>query len=261
LGFSAGNLPDEPGALGFLSAPDNVRLAFIKRGMRLKRSSALLAVRGGYGAMRILPSLHRLWGLFPPKPLIGFSDISALHLSRLAATGVGGWHAPNLTTLSSIGKFDAERVFARLTGEDRSPWVFDSHSVVNRGQATGPLLGGNLSLFSQLYGSPFCPKTHGAILLFEDIDERPYEVDRMLTGLRLRGAFQGPAALIFGSFTAKDGDSSESMGEVLTSFGKTLRIPVLLSAPFGHGGANSPWYYAQLGRLTAGARGGMLHFL
>jgi muramoyltetrapeptide carboxypeptidase len=260
FGFSLGSLPKEPGHLGYLAASDKARLNTLKRAMESSRSSALLATRGGYGAMRLLGELAPLWSGFPPKPIIGFSDITALHLSRLSFQGLGGWHAPNLTTFPIMGRDNARKSVLALIGEESSPWTFSPESVVRKGESQGPLLGGNLSLFSQLYGSAFCPKSSRTILLFEDVSELPYQVDRMLTGLKLKGAFENVHAVIFGSFTSQNDSNFDLMRKVLTIFGRSLKVPVLLDAPFGHGKINMPWYYGEIGKVDTSGKSAHLYF-
>jgi muramoyltetrapeptide carboxypeptidase len=222
-------------------------------------TKGILAVRGGYGAMRLLEELAPLWEAFPPKPIIGFSDISALHLARYAATGVGGWHAPNLTSLSRLGPLGAGRALRAVFGGGREDWLFSRGGVLKTGASRGHLVGGNLSLFSQLYGTAFCPGTQGAIILLEDVNERPYALDRLLTGLRLRGAFRKAGGVVFGSL-AEPGEEVQ-VGAVLRDFAETIDVPVLSGAPFGHGAQNSPWFYGEEAILEATPRGGSLRFV
>lgn len=254
-GLSVGPGPGGPSRPPGLSADDGPRLRDIADAMSDARYAALLAVRGGYGSMRLLRGLRGLWGGFPPsKPLIGFSDISALHLSRLALSGVGGWHAPNLCTLTRLAPGGAAKALGILAGGARAPWPFPKGSVLRKGDASGPLIGGNLTLFSQLYGTPHCPKGSGAILLLEDTAESPYRIDRMLTGLSLRGAFGGCAGVVFGSFLGS-GDRGQARG-VLRDFAGSLGVPVVMGAPFGHGRANLPWFYGEHAFIEGTADGG-----
>jgi muramoyltetrapeptide carboxypeptidase len=246
-------MPEEEKGRPYLSGPDSLRLESVQRGMESPESSGLLAVRGGYGATRLLTSLSGLWKNFPPKPLIGFSDVTALHLARMKACGCGGWHSPNLTTLGRLGVRKTREVLSALKGERREPWIFPPSSVFNSGKARGPLLGGNLTLFSQLYGSGYCPDAQGHILLLEDVDEKAYSIDRMLTLLSLKGAFLGIQALVFGSF--EKSDDPALVAEMLSDFAGTLAVPVMLNAPFGHGSDNLPWYYGETAEFERGSLG------
>jgi muramoyltetrapeptide carboxypeptidase len=222
--------------------------------------SELLAVRGGFGAMRLLRGLAPFWHVFPRnKPLLGFSDVTALHLARLRATGVGGWHAPNLTAFARLTPDEAGRALNVMKGGDFRPWEFGSGDVLSPGTAEGPLLGGNLTVFSSMAGSNYCPDTEGTIILLEDVNELPYSVDRMLTSLLLRRAFKGVKALVFGEFT-DCGDPAE-IRAILAECAAAAGIPAVMNAPFGHGERCSPWFYGEKGRLTAGRRGAALEFL
>jgi muramoyltetrapeptide carboxypeptidase len=176
----------------------------------------------------------------------------------LASTGIGGWHAPNLTTFGRFGLNKAREAFSRLFGENNRPWVFPKEAVLRPGKAQGPLLGGNLTIFANLYGSRYCPSTEGSILLFEDVNEQPYSVDRLLTGLFLRGAFQGVEAVVFGSFENSGEDGL--VLEVLSDFAKYFSVPVLSAAPFGHGEDNSPWFYGEMASIAAEPSGAVLKF-
>ena len=161
---------------------------------------AVFCARGGYGATRLL---SRLSGRAPPgapKPLIGFSDITALHL-WLQAHGRRSIHGPVLTQLGRLAAATAERLFALLESARPAPALVGTATYV-AGVAEGALLGGNLSVLSRMLGTPFMPALDGAILLLEDQGERPYRLDRMWTHLQLAGVFARVRGIALGSFTA-----------------------------------------------------------
>jgi muramoyltetrapeptide carboxypeptidase len=221
--------------------------------------SELLAVRGGFGAMRMLRHLSPFWHVFPHnKPVIGFSDVTALHLARLSATGAGGWHAPNLTAFARLSPSEATRALNVMRGEDPRPWPFGEGEVLVPGEAQGPLVGGNLTVFACLWGSPHCPDTEGAVVLLEDVNEQPYAVDRLLTSLSLRNAFRRASALVFGDFVGC-GDQAE-IRAILSECARAAGVPAVMDAPFGHGDRCAPWWYGERGRLSAGPGGGKLEF-
>ncbi|MDR2422236.1 MAG: LD-carboxypeptidase, partial [Deltaproteobacteria bacterium] len=87
----------------YLAGTDDERRFSLHMLMGDPEVKALLAIRGGYGSLRLLPALRPLWPLYPPKPIIGYSDLTALHMARLAISDVGGWHAPMLCDLSAPG--------------------------------------------------------------------------------------------------------------------------------------------------------------
>jgi muramoyltetrapeptide carboxypeptidase len=243
----------------YLAGTDETRLMGVLEMMDNPGVSELLAVRGGFGAMRLLKDLTPFWHVFPRnKPIIGFSDVTALHLARLKATGTGGWHAPNLTTYARIHPEEASRAISAMKGEDERPWGFGGQDVLVPGVASGPLTGGNLTVFAGLWGSPYCPGTEGSLVLLEDVNEQPYAIDRLLTSLALRRAFKGAAGIVFGEFV-NCGDPKE-IRAILEDCAGAAGVPAVMNAPFGHGERCSPWYYGERGRLSLYAEGGMLEF-
>src|SRR5262245_38730233 len=150
----------------------------------------VVAARGGYGSMRIL---SRVWPSVnggPPisgsaKALVGFSDITALHAALQAARRVS-IHGPVVTQLGTQPSNVVARLFQILEDGTGPPAPLAGTPVVG-GIAEGPLLGGNLSIVTRLLGTPWLPNLTGAVLLLEDVGERPYRIDRMWTHLRLAG--------------------------------------------------------------------------
>jgi muramoyltetrapeptide carboxypeptidase len=122
------------------------------------------------------------------------------------------------------------------------------------GRARGPLLGGNLEVFSRLLGTPFMPDLDGAILFLEDLGERPYRIDRLITHLDSAGVFSAAAAVLIGDFSGcrepePTRDASPSADEVLEERLGRLAIPVALGAPVGHGARNLALPYGVLAEL------------
>src|SRR5262245_32370940 len=148
--------------------------------------AGVVAARGGYGSMRILA---RVWpsvnggppGPGSPKVLVGFSDITALH-AALQSAGCVNIHGPVVTQLATQPSTVVERFFRTLEDAAVPPAPVAGTPVVG-GVAEGPLLGGNLSVLTRLLGTPWLPDLAGAVLLLEDVGERPYRIDRMWTHL------------------------------------------------------------------------------
>jgi muramoyltetrapeptide carboxypeptidase len=243
---------------GYLAGPDDERVEELLYALRDHGHEALFAIRGGYGSMRLLPALKDLWKSLPPKPIVGFSDVTALHLSRLANSGVGGWHGPNLVSIPKLSGEAAGEAIGTILGRGPKGWGMPEGSALAFGRAEGPCLGGNLTILSHLYGTPHCPSARGAILLLEDTGERPYRLDRLLTGLSLRGAFRGVAGVLFGCLDGPKGEGSVPW--VLEGFAASLRCPVAFGAPFGHGARNLPWFYGEPAVLEAGPGGSRIAF-
>ncbi|MDR2351910.1 MAG: LD-carboxypeptidase [Deltaproteobacteria bacterium] len=247
INFHPPMYPCEP-VHGYLANSDKVRLEGLLEEVKVFLPDALLAIRGGYGCMRLLQDLKNHWRSIPPKlPIIGFSDITALHLARFALTSIGGWHAATLNAINRQGLIWGENDFKVIFGGSTAGWNFERDQILYAGEAIGPLMGGNLTLLSQLWGSEFCPSLSGYLVLLEDTDEAPYAIDRNLTALALKGAWEGVLGVVFGEFT--NCSEPEMLVEVFGEFAQRLRVPVAMGAPFGHGKRNSPWFYGEKGIL------------
>lgn len=240
---------------GYLAGPDEVRASVLARAMLDPDVDGIVCARGGYGSMRILDALP--WSTFAdrPKRLVGFSDVTAVHLSAIGR-GVATVHGPNVT---GLGRFitAAERstLIAALEDGPLEPW--DDLDVIVDGEASGPVVGGNLALVEAMAAAGRLVVPPGAILALEDVTERPYRIDRMLTSLLLGGHLARASAIVFGGFTqcepAPDGVTVE---EVLRERTCRLGVPVVARAPFGH---HAPNHAFLLGR-PATLRGGRLEW-
>ncbi len=208
---------------------------------------AVFAARGGYGAMRLLPSLK----LGAPKHLVGFSDITAVHLAAQRA----GWRSVHGPVLTQLGRSPAD-VTQRLWDvlEGRAVPALTGTRTVRGGVAEGPLLGGNLSVLTRLIGTPWMPDLRGCVLLLEDVGERPYRLDRMWTHLDLSGLLAGVRGVAFGEFTGCDEPNGPTSAEVLDELAGKLDVPVAAGFQVGHGDVNFPVSLGTPVRLDAGAR-------
>jgi len=225
----------------------------------LQPNAPLVAcMRGGWGSARLLErplAAKEHW-------LLGFSDVTSLLWARQAAGLPGGIHGPMVTTLGAEPEWSQERLRALLFGEALPPL---QGTVWNPGQAEGPCLAGNLTVATHLLGTPHLPDLSGAILLFEDIGEAPYRIDRMLSHWRLSGALQQIAGLGFGSFSDCEGDEDDArdpqhsfgLQAVLQERCGDLGIPVIADLPFGHRCGNAAIPIGRRARLD-GERGQLL---
>lgn len=229
---------------GYLAGPDALRLADLHAALADDEVAAIHALRGGYGCMRLLDGIDTRLLRAHPKPLLGYSDLTALH-ALWFRQGLPSLHAPMAASdmlrpaLGASGEADRDALFALLqrgvrAGEVWSP-PLDPAGLRVPGTASGPLIGGNLSLVAALLGTPWAWPADGAILFLEDINEEPYRVDRLLTQLRLAGVLDAAAGFVLGSFT--EGGSPEGvLQQMLGGLGK----PVLGGWPAGHGTPNRP---------------------
>lgn len=192
---------------GYLSGSDEVRARDINTMFADDEVDAIFCIRGGYGTMRILDQLD--YGLIArhPKIFMGFSDITALHIALLQKSGLATFHGPMPTACWAGKPLDAfslasmyrALMHAQPAGELLNPQEYPKQTMQS-GQAEGILVGGNLSLIAGTIGTPWELDTKGRILFIEEVGERTYCVDRMLTQLRLAGKFDDCAGVVFGDF-------------------------------------------------------------
>lgn len=234
----------------YLAGTDTRRVEELARALTDPNARAVFCARGGYGAMRLLPSLPL--ADMAPLALVGFSDITALHLS-LQRLGRVTLHGPVVTHLGKQPPEVQEYLF-RLLESPEAPPPLQGKATYVPGLVEGPLLGGNLSVFSQLLGTPYMPPLEGAILLLEDVGERPYRLDRMWTHLRLAGVFERVRGLVLGDFTdCEQKDAPYGSADVLRSLAEETGLPCAAGFPIGHDIPNYPVALGTHVRLDAGA--------
>lgn len=235
---------------GYLAGDDARRAAELSAAMTDPDVDAIVCARGGYGAMRILDDLP--WRAFAERPkwLAGFSDVTALHLVA-NARGVVTLHAPNVTGLGrSITPAERLSVIDALEGRPASAWR--ALDVIRAGRARGPIFGGNLALVAAMAAANRLVVAEGAILVLEDVTEKPYRVDRMLTSLLLGGHLARAGAIVFGGFTQCDpGPDGMTVDQVLRDRTSSLRVPIAARAPFGHGAPNETFALGADAELDA----------
>ncbi len=236
------------GRTQYLAGTDAERAADLNAMFADPQVDAIMALRGGYGAMRILPLLDYEMIRRNPKPLIGYSDITALHCAIHQRCGMITYHgqtAMSPFTNYSIQEF--QRVLmqpqARLRIGAPPPFQKGPGKVnrenritpMNPGVARGRLIGGNLTLVSCLMGTPWEPDFAGRLVFLEDVHETPYRIDRMLTQLVISGKLAKAAGLIYGKFTdAEATGNTFSLEHVLADAAKAVGIPCARGLMIGH---------------------------
>lgn len=235
LGWEPVVSPHALARAGYFAGDDEARAADLNHALRDARIDGVWCLRGGYGAMRVLDRID--WGALRgrAKPILGYSDVTALHGAIARQAGIVSYHAPTARTpLSPFSRSSMERAVIR--GED-SCGVAARARVLRPGRARGRLEGGNLAVFAALVGTPYLPPLAGAILVLEDVNEAVYRIDRMLAQLRLSGALHGVRGIVFGDCTdcpeAGD-DGARTLDEVLLELADWLRVPCLAGVPIGH---------------------------
>jgi muramoyltetrapeptide carboxypeptidase len=233
---------------GYLAGTDDQRLEDLNSALQDPAIDAVWCIRGGYGTIRILERVDYQALTRRPKPVIGFSDITALLNAVTRCAGIVTFHGPVARaampafTRGHFGRVLADPEAAgRLERLPRETDVLlpQENRIVTLqgGVAEGPLAGGNLTLLHCLVGTPYFPDLDGAILFLEDVDEHLYRVDRMLAHFRMLGALRNLAGVVIGRFTQLERanrDGALGFDEVLSTYFGPLGIPVAYGFPIGH---------------------------
>ncbi|HLD47800.1 MAG TPA: LD-carboxypeptidase [Desulfobaccales bacterium] len=235
----------------YLAGTDQERLAELHELWRDPEVKAILAVRGGYGCLRLLPGLDFDLIREQPKILIGFSDLTVLLTAIRQKTGLVTFHGPMLNTLARSDRDSQEGFFDLLTGRPRPELKMKGLEILKGGQAKGRLLPGNLTSLAHLIGTPFEPDWRDSIVVLEDIGEAPYRIDRLLTHLAAAGRLEQIAALILGDF--------DQCGEREAIWQRALEllahrpIPIWANFPCGHGSRNQILPMGAVAQLDSSA--------
>lgn len=217
---------------GYLAGSDGRRAAELQRAITDPRIDGIIAARGGYGAMRLLHTLTFAALQRRPKLLVGFSDVTALH-AQWQRQGVGSLHGTMAAALAHAGPDRQTRFLDAVAGRFSSEVA--GLTPLAGGRAEGPLFGGNLAVLCALLGTPYAPPFDGGVLFLEDVGERPFRVDRMLTTLRLGQYLQRVAAVVLGAFThGPPGPDGITLADVLYERLSDLPCPVLTGLRAGH---------------------------
>jgi muramoyltetrapeptide carboxypeptidase len=249
MGLKPKRAPHLLGRYGYFSGADRDRAADVTAMFADPQVKAILAVRGGWGCARILPYIDWAVVRANPKLLIGYSDITALHMAIAAKGGGITLHGP--IGASAWGKVSVDSL-KQIAFEGGTPFYVNPSATEDRlvqkkwrtqtitgGKARGRLLGGNLTVLTALVGTPYLPDFTGAILFLEDIEEAEYRIDRMLTQLDEAGILGKLAGVVFGQCNActnpgPGGYGGFTLGAVLQQHLGSLGIPVFNGGFFGH---------------------------
>jgi muramoyltetrapeptide carboxypeptidase len=204
----------------YLAGTDDERAADLNDALRDPSVRGIIALRGGYGTMRILDRVDYAALARDPKCVMGYSDMTALLNAFAARSNVVTFHGP--IAGAPMSELQRERVKRALFGADFE--ALEGAALVP-GNARGVLRGGNLSLIAALCGTPYAIDFTGSIVLLEDVDEAPYRIDRLLTQLQLAGAFDAAAGFVIGDIPAP-----QVLRERLARYGK----PAIGGVPSGH---------------------------
>lgn len=220
----------------YFAGRDEGRLADLNTAMADPAVDAIWCLRGGYGAMRLLPEVD--WHALATRPcaLIGFSDVTALLSGAATQAGVGGFHGP--VARNPLTSFAERSFLAAVAGVEQPCGRWSGGRTLRPGDAEGYLAAGNLALLTALVGTPYFPELDGTILVLEDVNEATYRVDRMLRQLLLAGVLRGVCGIVVGQFTGcpeqADEDGARSIDDLFTELAGVLDVPCAAGAPVGH---------------------------
>ncbi len=229
---------------GYLGGLDEERLSDIHEMFADKKVKAIFSIRGGDGTIRLLDKIN--YGLIKrnPKILIGHSDITALQLAIYVKTGLITFSGPMAAVdfANDVDPFTEEMFWGMITsnkkiGKVKNPGG-EKISTLTKGIASGRLIGGNLSLVGSLLGTQLLPKFDKSILFLEDVDEKPYRVDRYFAQMRLAKIFDKMSGMILCNFTdCEETDPSKkslTINEVVYDYFATLKKPIIYNVVYGH---------------------------
>lgn len=282
----------------YLSGDDRLRAGDLMCAFSDPAIRAIFCLRGGYGSARLLDRIDYDVIRRNPKIFAGFSDVTALHAAFAKKCGLITYHAPMPSypyrkydrdiTLASLqaalfseyGSYELKKpdsgagksVNRKSDSGPASGSSPEPDSVPASGSASGSdgpettvmsgrLLGGNLTVFSSLLGTPYMPDTDGCLLFLEDVGEKTYRIDRAFTSLRLAGKLEGCRGILLGTFSGctPPRRSWRSCQEIIREIASSVGVPVLSGLPFGHSVPNLTLPLGALCTVTAvpdGVRGG-----
>lgn len=247
-------------AHSYLSGSDSERISDFQQMLDNPDIKAIVCARGGYGTTRILDQLDFSSLRKRPKWIIGFSDITALHL-KLFKLGIKSIHG-TMPVLFSKSESSSSIESLRSSLEGESSVISAVASNNNRyGKATAQIIGGNLSLIVDSIGTSSDPDTDGKILVLEEIDEYMYKVDRMLMHLKRAGKLSNLSGLIIGHFTdLKEPELpfGETIEQVVLSKTSDTHYPIAFNFPIGHENPNLAWVHGSVMTLDVTETGSQL---
>lgn len=228
---------------GYLAGPDSLRADDLNAMFADPEVQGIICLRGGYGTPRIVDKLDFALIRSHPKVFVGYSDITVLHIAFNQICGMATFHGPmGASDLSKeFDAFSRESLLRAITCPEPVGLIQNPAGVAMQtlvpGEASGVIVGGNLSLIAATMGTPYEIDTCGKLLFLEDVGEEPYSVDRMLTQLALAGKFSDAAGIILGDWSdcdPKDPEKSLTLMQVFEEIIRPSGKPTLLNLKAGH---------------------------
>lgn len=233
-------------AHGYLAGEDEERLEDIHTMFKDKNVKAVFCLRGGYGAFRLLDKIDYKLIKQNPKIFVGYSEITALQNAIFHKTGLVTFAGPMVAVdfWNEVSPFTTEMFWDIITSNKKQGRLELPEDYTNglpnlhKGMASGRIIGGNLAVFNALLGTEFFPSLKDKILMIEDINEKPYKIDRLLNQLRLAKVFRQVKGIILGRFVEcyepDPNTKTLSLGEVIQHYIGSLKLPIIYTFPHGH---------------------------
>lgn len=237
---------------GFLAGSDETRRAALNAALLAPDVAAIIAARGGYGAVRIAHQVAFAALRSHPKWLVGFSDVTSLHVEAQRRQ-ICSLHADNAAGLGR-GDANARQAFIDALESPTRYREFTGLECWHPGNARGALVGGNLTVLFTAHAAGRLRLSDGCVLALEDVTEASYRIDRMLTALLVAGVLDRVSAVVVGDFTdCPTGPHGVPVEAVLRERLGVLRVPILAGLRFGHGAQNVPLHFGLSANVEAGA--------
>jgi len=240
----------------YLAGGDDERAADLNQALADPGVRAIWFARGGYGSHRMVAQVDFEPLRKHPKTLIGYSDVTVLQAAAWGMAGLGSLYGPLVSELGDPLAYDAGALLRALSGA-RLRFDLPRRSILRPGVGEGPIIGGCLSILVGLLGTPFDLETSGAILFWEEVNEEPYRIDRMLAQLRLAGRLEGLRGMVVGRLIgceARRRENHLSLADILDGHLKGTDYPVVRDFPVGHMRRKATLPLGRAARLDTGAR-------
>ncbi len=229
---------------GYFAGMDEERLEDVHTMFKDKDVKAIFTTRGGYGSGRLLDKINYSLIKKNPKILVGYSDFTALQLAIFKKCGLITFAGPMAAVdfFGEVDPFTEENLWKILTSKKKIGKILNPNSEnfysIHSGRCEGRLLGGNLSMIVSLLGTKYLPDFKNSIILLEEINEKPYRIDRMFNQLRLANLLDSVKGIILGRFVdCYEKDSAKvsfTLNEVILDYFEKLKIPIIYNVKHGH---------------------------
>lgn len=223
---------------GYLAGSAEQRALDLETFFRRDDVDGIFCARGGFGSVQILPFLKLPFARYR-KIFVGYSDITILLNWLLQAHQMVTFHGPMVAMDLAKGLNEPSRkhFWGTLTGE-RTICTYNLGAVIRPGEAVAPMMGGCLSVLVTTLATPYEVETRGKLLFLEDVGEKPYRIERMLTQLKMAGKLDDLAGVVCGDFADCEGDGGRDVPQILAEMFYHADYPVVMGLAAGHGQEN-----------------------